>query len=58
MGIISPSPSMPKQPGSSMPQNTAVGSGAKPVPSKVKIMTSDAHTDPHTLDRAPPGWLK
>lgn len=45
----------PKQ--SSMPQNTAVGSGSRPGGSKITIDTSDAK-DAHTLGRAPPGWLK
>ena len=42
---------------SSRPQNTAVGSGCRPVPSKVKIMTS-APTDPRGLGRRVPGALK
>ncbi len=41
----------------SMPIKVAVGSGARPTPSVVKIMTS-APTEPHTLGRAPGGWLK
>lgn len=45
----------PKQ--SSMPQNTAVGSGSRPMGGKVMIETS-ACAEPHTLDRAPPKWLK
>lgn len=42
---------------SSRPQNTAVGSGSRPVPSKVKIETS-APSDPRTLGRATTNWLK
>lgn len=42
---------------SSMPQNTAVGSGSRPQGGKVMIPTS-APSQPHELDRAPPGWLK
>lgn len=42
---------------SSMPQNTAVGSGSRPNGSKVMIETS-APAQPHELDRAPAGWLK
>ena len=42
---------------SSAKQNTSVGSGSRPVPSKFKIPTS-APMQPHELDRAPKGWLK
>ena len=58
MSIISPSPTIKTDDGrSSAPQNTAVGSGADPTPSKIKIPTS-APAEPHTLGRAPGGWLK
>lgn len=43
--------------GTSMAQKTAVGSGARPTSSKVKIPTS-APASPRTLSRAPGGWLK
>lgn len=42
---------------SSRPQNTAVGSGSRPGSGSVMIPTS-APSDPHTLGRAPGGWLK
>jgi len=42
---------------SSAPQNTAVGSGSRPMAGKVPIETS-APAEPHELDRAPPGWLR
>lgn len=42
---------------SSMPQNTAVGSGSRPTGGKVMIPTS-APDQPHELNRAPPGWLR
>ena len=48
---------MPKDVGTSRPQNTAVGSGSRPMGGKVPIETS-APPNPHTLDRAPPSWLK
>ncbi len=57
MGIISPSPAMPQEKGASRPQGTAVGSGPGIKKSAVKIETS-APTEPHTLGRAPPGYLK
>jgi hypothetical protein len=57
MGIISPSPSLKQEKGSSMQQNTNVGSGSRPTASKVKIATS-APTDAHTLGRDPGGSLK
>lgn len=41
----------------SMPQNTAVGSGSRPTTSKINIPTT-APENPHELDRAPGGWLK
>lgn len=42
---------------SSMPQKTAVGSGSRPTGGSVAIETS-APSQPHELNRAPPGWLK
>lgn len=53
MGIISKSPAMaqPKigmMKGGSASQNTAAGSGSRPVPSKYKLPSS-APTDPKTL---------
>ncbi len=45
----------PKQ--SSAPQNTAVGGGSRPTTSKIATPTS-APTQPHTLGRAPNGWLR
>ena len=41
----------------SMPQGTAVGSGSKPMGSKVKIHTS-APSHHHKLDRNPGAYLK
>lgn len=55
--IISDSPTMKNEKGSSATQNTAVGSGARPTKSKHKLPSS-APTEPHTLGRAPGGWLK
>lgn len=49
--------SMPQEKGNSAKQNTAVGSGSRPTTSKHPIQTS-APADPHTLGRAPKGWLK
>lgn len=42
---------------SSREQHTAVGSGSRPVPSKIKIESS-APTNPKTLGRDVPGSLK
>lgn len=42
---------------SSKPQNTAVGSGSRPMGGKIGIETT-APSEPHDLSRAPPGWLK
>lgn len=42
---------------SSAPQNTAVGGGSRPTTSKMATDTS-APENPHTLGRAPSGWLK
>ena len=49
MGIISPSPAMPQEKGSSSPQNTSVGSGSRPTKSKFPLQSS-APKDPHGLD--------
>lgn len=42
---------------SSAPQNTAVGGGSRPTTSKIATPTS-APSEPHTLGRAPSGWLR
>lgn len=42
---------------SSRSQDTSVGSGSRPVPSKIKIESS-APTNPKTLGRDVPGSLK
>jgi hypothetical protein len=55
-GIISDSPTLKGDHGTSAPQNTAVGSGSRPTPSRHKIPTS-APTEPHTLGRGVPGAL-
>ena len=59
MGILSKSPTLSSnQPkGTSAPQNTAVGSGSKPTPSRIKLETS-APMDPRTLGRDVKGSLK
>lgn len=57
MSIIKNSPSMPQMKGSSMPQNTAVGSGSRPTMSKTETMTS-APDNAKTLGRDPGGSLK
>jgi hypothetical protein len=49
MGIISPSPAMPQEKGSSASQNTSVGSGSRPTKSTFKLESS-APKDPHGLD--------
>ncbi len=56
--LISDSPTAKKSDNrSSASQNTAVGSGSRPTPSRMKIPTS-APSQPHELGRAPKGWLK
>lgn len=55
--IWSDAPAMPQEHGTSAPQNTAVGSGSRPTPSKYKIETT-APEDPHTLGRDVAGSLK
>lgn len=57
MGIISKSPAMPQEKGTSSPQNTSVGSGSRPTPSTFKTKTS-APENPRTLGRDPGGSLK
>lgn len=58
MGIISPSPSMkPTDVGTSASQDTAVGGGSRPTPSKYKTPTS-APENQHTLGRAPSDYLR
>ncbi len=57
MALVSKSPTIPHTKGSSMKQNTSVGSGSRPTKSKVKIPTS-APPHPHNLGRKPPGSLK
>ena len=57
MAIWSDSPTLKGPKGTSATQNTSVGSGSRPTPSKFKIPTS-APTDPHGLDgRKTPGAL-
>ena len=43
--------------GKSSPMHVAVGSGSRPNGGRIKIPSS-APADPHTLERAPKGWLK
>lgn len=43
--------------GSAIQSNDAIGSGSRPGSSKVMIETSQP-SEPHTLGRAPSGWLK
>lgn len=52
-----PSGEKPMNVGTSMPQNTAVGSGSRPTRSKIEIKSS-APEDCHTLGRSTPGALK
>ena len=49
MSIISPSPAMKQEKGSSAKQNTAVGSGSRPTKSMFPLESS-APKDPHGLD--------
>lgn len=56
--IISNSPTIAKgDTRKSATQDTSVGSGSRPTPSKIKIETS-APMEPHTLGRAPADYLK
>lgn len=58
MALFSTKPGMkPKDMGTSIQNNNAIGSGSRPVPSKVKIMTSEPD-NPHTMGRDVPGSLK
>lgn len=57
VSIFSDAPAMKQESGDSAMQNTAVGSGSRPTPSKFKIETS-APEDPHTLGRKTPGALE
>jgi len=57
MALISKSPTIAHPKGSSMKQNTSVGSGSRPTSSRVKIETS-APSNPKTLSRSVPGALK
>lgn len=57
MSRVSKSPTIAHPKGTSLKQNTAVGSGSRPTPSKVKIATS-APADPKGLGRKPSGALK
>lgn len=50
-------PGVPQPSGGSAKVWTPAGSGSRPVLSRMPIETS-APTEPHTLDRAPPGWLR
>lgn len=56
MSIISNSPTLSGPKGTSAPQNTSVGSGSRPTPSRFKIDTS-APKEPRMLDRGVPGAL-
>lgn len=56
MGMISDKGGVKAPMQSSRPQNTAVGSGARPTASKIKIESS-APSDPLTLGRSVPGDL-
>jgi len=57
MALISDSPHMNPPAQSSAKQNTAVGSGSRPTPSRIKIKSS-APADPATQGRSTPGALK
>lgn len=57
MGIISNSPTISHDKGSSKAQGTAVGSGSRPTKSKVMI-DSSAPSNAKTLGRDPGGSLK
>lgn len=56
MPIWSSSPTLKPPAQSSATQNTSVGSGSRPTPSRYKIETS-APTEPRMLDRGVPGAL-
>lgn len=57
MALISDQGGCKAPPQSSRPQNTAVGSGSRPVPSKIKIPSS-APMNAKTLGRDVPGSLR
>ena len=58
MALIRKSPTLPVQSGpKSMTQNTSVGGGSRPTPSKVGIPVS-APVDPYGLSSEPSGALK
>ncbi len=57
MGMISDQGGVKAPMQTSRPQNTMVGSGARPTPSKIKIPSS-APMDPKGLSRKPPGALE
>lgn len=46
MALISPSPTIPQEKGTSAKQNTAVGSGSRPTASKFKIKTTNDYGTP------------
>jgi hypothetical protein len=43
---------------SSASQNTATGSGSRPGGKSSHPIATTAPSDPRTLDRSPPAWLK
>lgn len=57
MALISDTGGLKPPPQSSRPQNTAVGSGSRPTPSRIKIPSS-APANAHTQGRDVPGSLK
>jgi len=58
MALFSTKPGIkPTDMGKSIQNNDAIGSGARPTPSKVKIPTSEPD-NAHTMGRAPADWLK
>lgn len=57
MSIISDSPTLKAPKETSAPQNTQVGGGSRPTPSKMKTESS-APMEPYMLGRAPAGYLK
>jgi hypothetical protein len=57
MSILSNTPTLKAPPQSSRGQGTSVGSGSRPISSRIKIETS-APSDPTTLGRDVPGSLK
>ncbi len=58
MALFSTKPGVkPTDMGTSIKSNDAIGSGSRPTPSKIKIMTSEPE-NPHTLGRDVAGSLK